>query len=183
MHDEHGQRDPWELPLEPFVGRSKLGHRERQLRFVLNNGSRSIPSDSLGVAREVRVLQGEHVRVRPQVAQSLHHGQHEIGGWHAERKALADQSGELVLVLEHVDARHHAAGAVSEQEHRQARVRQSGQAHGCVDVRRVVLEPLDVEAFAGRATAAAEVQRVDRVALGRESLRRRGSGPLCELTP
>ena len=72
-----------------------------------------------GIARKVLVLETQHVRMRREVAQALEDGQREIGRRHLEGEALADESRELGLVFERVDAGDDAAGAVPEQEDRQ----------------------------------------------------------------
>ena len=91
------------------------------------------------------------------------------GTW--KREALADEAGELGLVLERVDAGDDAAGAVAEQEHRQARARATSRASRAPATSLdVVGELLDVEALAVGLAAAAQVERVDGEAARHELL-------------
>ena len=110
------------------------------------------------------------MRVRRDVAQPLEHGEREVRRRHLEREALADQAGELGLMLERVEARHDAAGAVTEQEHRQAGLPRLRERHERRHVADVVGERLDVEALAVGLAAAAQVEGVDGEPGGRELL-------------
>ena len=110
------------LLLQPLVGADHLGHRLRRLRLVRDERIGVHRRHDLRIAREVLVLEVQHVRVRRDVAQPLEHREREVRRGHLEREALADQPRELRLVLERVQARDDAAGAVTEQEHRQARL-------------------------------------------------------------
>ena len=74
-----------------------------------------------GIAREVLVLERQNVRMGRDVAEPLQHRECKIRRRHLEREALADQSGQFLLVIERIEARHHATGAMTEQEHRKAR--------------------------------------------------------------
>ena len=67
--------------------------------------------------------------VRGDMAEPLEDGEGEIGRRNLEGEALADQSGELGLVVERIKARHHTAGAVAEQENRQAGLARLGDLH------------------------------------------------------
>ena len=70
------------------------------------SGSAFIAATTFGSREKSSFLRLQHVRVRRDVAQSLEHGQREVGRRHLEREALADQPGELGLVFERVEAGH-----------------------------------------------------------------------------
>jgi hypothetical protein len=70
--------------------------------------------DDLWVAREELVLELQHTRVRDDVTYAFEGSQREVGHWKLEREAFADQSVDVGAVFERVDARDHAARAVSE---------------------------------------------------------------------
>ena len=106
--------------LLDLVGAHHLGDGLARLRLVRDQRVGVQRRDRRRVARKILVLQLAHVRVRRQVAEPLQHRQREVRRGHLEREALADQARELVLVLERVATGDHAAGAVTEQEHRQA---------------------------------------------------------------
>jgi hypothetical protein len=57
--------------------------------------------------------------VRRDVAQPFEDGEGEIRRRHLMREALADETGQFFLMLERVDARDDAAGAVAQQKPRQ----------------------------------------------------------------
>ena len=75
--------------------------------------------DDRAIAREVLVLQAKHVRMRREVAEPLEYGQRDARRREAKGKALANQSGQLRLVLEGVEAGHDAARAVAEEKDRE----------------------------------------------------------------
>ena len=110
----------------------------------------------LRIARELFLRQLEHVRMRREVRKPLEHRQREIRRRHPVRETLADQAGEVRLVVEHVVAGDHAAGAVAEHEHRQAGLARARQFHEQVDVALVLGELVDVVALAVGLAAAAQ---------------------------
>jgi hypothetical protein len=87
------------------------------------------------------------------------------GIWKAK---LADQSGELGLVLERVDTRDDAASTVTEQEDGQAGLARFRQLHEAVYVAGVVTDVLDPETLTVGLAAAAQVQCVHGKAAGHE---------------
>src|SRR6187399_1256798 len=56
------------------------------------------------------------------VADALEDRQRYVRRWHLIREVLTDEARDLVLVLQRVSAGDDAAGAVTQQEHRQARL-------------------------------------------------------------
>ena len=100
--------------------------------------------------------------MRRDVAQALEDGEREIRRRNLEREVLADEPGQLLLVVERVDAGGDAARAVAEQEDGQARLPRLRESHEGPDVAGVVVERLDEEALAFRSASAAQVHRVDR---------------------
>ena len=94
------------------------------------------------------------------------------GRRHLEGEALADEAGEFRLVVERVDGRNHAAGAVAEQEDRQAGLARLGDLDHAGEVGDIVVDVLDVEPLAFRLAAAAEIEGVDGEAACDELLRR-----------
>ena len=134
------------------------------------SGSSFIAFSGFRIAREVLVVELQHVRVRRQVADALEDGEREVGRVHLERKALADQTGDLVLILQRVDARDHAARAVAEQVDRHAGFALLRDLDEHRDVADIVRHIVDIEALAVRFTAAAQVERVDREARGLQLL-------------
>ena len=113
----------------------------------------------------------QDVRVRREVTQPSERRDRKIGRRDFVRKALADQSGELPWMIERVDARHDAAGAVSEHEHGQPRLTRCGQRHNGLDIADIIRELLDVEALAVGPAAAAQIARIDGDAVGHELFR------------
>ncbi len=112
----------------------------------------------------------QYVGVRPDMGEALEHGQRKLRRRHLEGEALADEPGKLRLVVERIEARNHAAGAMAEQEDRQA-----GSARPCrVDGRRhvgdIVGDRLHIEALAVRLTASAQVDRIDGQAQRRQAV-------------
>src|SRR5262245_834508 len=101
----------------------------------------------------------QHVRVRRDVAEALEHREREVGGWHLECEALADQPRKLSLMIECVEAGHDTAGAVSEQECRQFWKLGPGLAHQTHDVVNIVREFRHVEPLAVRLSAASKIDR------------------------
>src|ERR1700730_534153 len=87
-----------------------------------------------------------------------------------ERETLANQPGELGLMLERVDAGDDPAGAVPEQVHGQAGFPRLGQRDHRCNVAHVVGKRLDVEAFTVGPATSAQTQRVPGQAGGGELL-------------
>src|SRR2546426_7517746 len=56
------------------------------------------------IAREIFVLEMQHVGMRSHVAQPLENGEGEVLRRHLEREALADEPGELRLMLDRIEA-------------------------------------------------------------------------------
>ena len=75
----------------------------------------------LGIAREILVLEVQHVCVRRDMAQSLERGKSEGGRRHLEGEALADWCCQFRLMLERIEARHDTAGAVTQEIDRNPR--------------------------------------------------------------
>ena len=154
--------------LEPLVGADHFGQGLRRLRLVRDQRVGIHRGDHLRIAGEVLVLETQHVRVRRHVAQPLEHRQRKVRSGQSERETLADQAGELSLVLEGVEAGHDSAGAVAEQEYGKARLTGFRELHECGHVGDVISELLHIKALAIRLAAAAEVNRGDSVAIGRK---------------
>ena len=146
--------------------------RDRRLHLV--RGQRIVVQrrDRLRIAREVLVLQLQHRQPGGDVAQALDRREGKAGRRHLEGEALADEPGELGLVVEHVADGDDAAGAVAEQEHRQAGIARLRDLHGAGDVAHIVGDILDIEALAFRLAAAAQIERVNREAALHELLGR-----------
>ena len=160
VHDEHRQRDARELFPEPLVGANQRRDGNRRLHLV--RGQRIVVQrlNRLRIAREILVLELEHRKPRGDVAQPLDGGEGEAWRRHLEREALADEAGELGLVLERVDRRDDAAGTVAEQEHRHAGIPRFRDPHGAGHVAHIVRDVLDIESLAFRFAAAAQIERV-----------------------
>jgi hypothetical protein len=90
--------------------------------------------------------------------------QHEARGGHLEGEALANQTVDLVLVVERQRAGDDAAGAVAEQIERQGGVSLPGDGDQTADVGDVLGDILDVEALALGPAAAAQIDSVGREA-------------------
>ena len=95
----------------------------------------------------------------------------EIRRRHLVRETLADEAREVVLVVQHVVARDHAAGAVAEHEHRQPRLTRPRELHDQVHVGLVLRKLVDVVPLAIGLAAAAQIERIDRKPARDELLR------------
>src|SRR5206468_8119469 len=105
------------------------------------------------IAREVFILELHHVSVRREMTDSLEHRDRKIRSGHLEGETLANESGELGLMLECVNAGDDSSRAVSEQIYGQTGFARLGESdYGC-DIADVVGEALYIEAFAVRAAA------------------------------
>src|SRR5882672_11030638 len=93
-----------------------------------------------------------------------------MSGRHLVREVLTDEARDLVLVFQRVAAGDYATGAVTEQEHRKARLARLDHVDERREIRRPVRELLDEEAIALGAAAAAMIQRVDGEPFGNELL-------------
>ena len=102
------------------------------------------------------------------MTQPLDGGQREAGRRHLKREALTDESGQLLLVLQDIDRRDNAAGAVSKQEDRQPRMTGLCESDRRGDVADVVRDILDEEPFTVGSAAAPQIERVDGKAGGGE---------------
>ena len=100
------------------------------------------------------------------MAQALDDGQRKVGRRNLEGKALADESRELGLVLERVDARDRRRRRCDRAGTPAGPVRAIRQRHQRVDVAQVVADRLEIEALAVGLAAPVQVQRVDREAAG-----------------
>src|SRR5215510_3536515 len=87
------------------------------------------------------------------------------------REVLTDEAGDLVLVFQGIAAGDHTPGAVTEQEHRPARLARLDDVDEGREIPGPIRELLDEEALALGAAAAAMIQRVDGEPVGRELLR------------
>jgi hypothetical protein len=99
----------------------------------------------------------QHVCVRRDVTQTFEHGQRELGCRHLERKALANESSKLRLMVERIEAGHDTTRAVPQQEHRKAGMLRRRDSHQTSDIIDVVRELRNVAAD----EAEARVRRVD----------------------
>ncbi len=108
--------------------------------------------------------------------QPLEDSEGEVGRRHLVGEALADEAGELLLMLEGVDGRDDAARAVAKNEDRERAFAGAREIDELLDVAHVVGELVDIEVLPLGATVAAEVERVD----GEPSRRELLSGPLVE---
>ena len=120
VQDQERQHEAREVALDALVGADQRRDGLGRLHLVLEQRVRVHRAHHLRVAGEVLVLQTQDVGVRRDVAEALQHRQREVGGRDPEGEVLADEAGQLGLVVERVDARDDAAGAVAEQEERQA---------------------------------------------------------------
>src|SRR5262249_41249761 len=85
-------------------------------------------------------------------------------------ETLADESGNLPLVLECIEATDNATSTVAQQEHRNVPFARFGACDQGGDVVSIVSELLDVEAFSFRLAATAEVKCMYREAICRQLL-------------
>jgi len=113
VEDEHGQRHERKPLLQPLVRAHHRRQRSRRLRLVRDERISVHRCNGLRIAREVFVLEVQNVRVWREMAQPFEDGERKVRGRQLVRKALADQAGELRLVIEGEQTGDDAAGAVS----------------------------------------------------------------------
>ena len=170
VQDQERQLEEREVALDPVVGAGEGGDGLGRLHLVLEERVVVHLLDDGGIAGEGLEGQAQHVGVRRDVAQALQHREREVGGVDLEGEALADEAGEAGLVLERVDAGGDAAGAVAEQEDRQAGLALLGDLDEPGEGGDVVVDGVDVVAVAVGAAAAGQIERIDREAGGDELL-------------
>ena len=98
--------------------------------------------------------------MRRHVTESLEHRERKVRRGQFVREALTDETCELLLMVERIDARDHAAGAVPEHEHRQSGLARFREPDDRRDVAHPIRQPVDEEAFAVRLAAPAQIRRV-----------------------
>src|SRR4051794_10769453 len=101
------------------------------------------------------------MRVRREVAQAPQRSEGKIRCRDLEREALADQPGQLGLMIKGVETCNDAAGAVPEKVNRQSRMGGDGERYNAADIGCVLGEAVDVEALAIGLAAAAKIHGID----------------------
>src|SRR5262245_6310676 len=98
--------------------------------------------------------------MRRDVAQPLEQRQREVGRGNLVCEALAQEAGQLVLMLERIAAGHHSARAVTEKEQRQARLGRLDERYEAMQVSHELVELVDVVALAHGLAVAPQIHRV-----------------------
>src|SRR4051794_38594013 len=170
MHDEHGNGNLCKPLAQPVVGARQFRYRIRRLYLVCDEPVGIHRCDDCRVTGEVLIIQLENMGMRGEMAQPLKRGDSEVRGGHLIRKALTDQTAQLGLMFERIEAGDDATGAMPKHEDRDPRmVRFCDLDDGChiVDV---VTELLDIVALAIRLSAPAQVERMHTNTIVRERL-------------
>src|SRR5271169_5235070 len=113
MENKHRQSDERKVPLEPLVRADHRGYGACGLSLVGDERVVVHGLHHLGIAREVLVLEVQHVGVWCEVAYSLDDSECKVRSRHLEGETFANQSSEFGLVLEGVKTGHDTAGAVT----------------------------------------------------------------------
>lgn len=90
--------------------------------------------------------------------------QSKIWRWKLERETFTDQPCQFILMIQGVETRHNSASAMAEQENLQARLSGFCQGDDRSNISLVVIECLNIKAFAVRFSATPQVYRVYREA-------------------
>src|SRR6266508_1494278 len=122
VHDQHRQGDLREPLLQPLVAAQHRCNRLGWLHLVRDERVALERLDHFRIPRETVIIQPEHVGIGHDMAQTLQHSEGDIRRRQLVCEALADQAGELGLMVERIHAGDYAAGAVAEQEDRQSRM-------------------------------------------------------------
>src|SRR4051812_1450127 len=161
MDDKQRERDPLEVPLETLVSEHQFRDGLRGLRLVRNQWIGVHRCHDVHLSREIFILQMQDMRVWRDVTEAFQHRKRKIWSWQLEREALADQSGQFPLMLERVEARDDATGAVAKQKHWKTGLPRLHESDKCGHVRDVVGELLYKESLTVRLSASPQIQGID----------------------
>jgi hypothetical protein len=144
--------------VQPLIGADQRGDGRGGLGLALGERIGLQRGKGRRVAGEILHVQRQHAEPRRDMADALDRGEHEARRRDLEGEALADQPGDLRLVVERVGAGDDAARAVAQHVDGQPRMtllRDPGQPAQVGDV---VGDVLHIEALAVRLAAAAQVE-------------------------
>src|SRR5258706_5699164 len=117
MNNEQRQSDARELLLEPLVRTNQFSNRLGRLRLVRDERIAVHGGHDLRIAREVLILETQHVGMGRNVTESLQHYERKIRRGCLKGEALADQAGERRLMIERIQAGKDPTRAMPEQGH------------------------------------------------------------------
>ena len=104
VENQDWQRDERKTLLDPFIGTDHCRHRLTRLSFLANERVVVQGLDHIGISREGLVLEMENVGMRCEVAYAFEDGKDKIGCGQLECETLIDQTSDLLLMLERVEA-------------------------------------------------------------------------------
>jgi hypothetical protein len=103
----------------------------------------------------------KHMRMGRNVTQAFENCERKIGCRQLMREAFTNQPRQLSLMVESVETRHDAAGAVTQHENGLARLSGFYDGHNHLDIPDIVFKRFDIEALAVGISATTQIQGVD----------------------
>ncbi len=160
VNNEQRERDFGKRLLQSRIRTDDGSHRRERLRLFGDKRIAIHRFDYSRIAREILVLERDRMRMRYKVAYRLQNRECEIRRRHLEREILANEAGNLGAVIEGIQARYHATGAMTEQENRDTGLARLRELDEAMQIGDIFVEALDVIALALGLSASSQIDRV-----------------------